>query len=146
MHGLENLELADVEAISADASNVAIDRVIRAAFSGNVTELDDSIKRLSAGGADGGVLLGGALREAINLNLHTTSHGQYGASPGVQRGYRHFNRISIDQHSANRWTSTKARQAIEIVAAASAHARRNADLALELAGRALWSIAYIARG
>ena len=64
----QTITLADIEAIMADASALAADSVIDAAFTGQLAALDAGVTRLFAEGDDAGMVAGSALRHAMALH------------------------------------------------------------------------------
>lgn len=66
-HGQATVSQADVEAIVADTSLLAVEALVHAAFSGDLAEVDARLRRLRAGGGTGAVLPL-LLRQALALH------------------------------------------------------------------------------
>jgi DNA polymerase III subunit delta len=143
--GKQEITAEDVDAIITDAAAVAPDKVIDAAFSGQLDALETEARRLFADGMDPGVLLGFALRHALLLqNLQTKGGGQNGAESIERSGVRK-SRVSAVSDQMSRWTDSRLQRGIQIVGDAILNVRKQANLADALAIRALWSLALSAQ-
>lgn len=147
MHGREHVETEDVEAIVAHASNVASDRVVTAAFGGDVAA---SLDAYFAQGGDASTLLFGALRYAVALHrarLAIEGEGgrpDAGVSALMRAGFGFLHRALMEEQ-LKRWSSTRVGVLIEPLRAAQTRARANANIAQMEAERALWRVAKAAR-
>lgn len=145
--GLQNINVSDVEALTADASILALDVTINTAFSGNLAGLEEAWKRLSASGVDGSTMLGSALREAMSLHQYhcVANQGSNGFNSAEQRYSRGYGRKPLSFENLRRWTPELASQAIEILGTAVLNTRHLPALSQEIAVRALWAIAFSIR-
>lgn len=142
-HGRDRLTAEDVASITCDASNVVIGRAIFAAFSGEFSQLDEMISRLSAGGFDPQQVLAAGLREAIFVSRSFSARD--GVESSFSRGGRTKFATPERDSPARKLNEQKAAHAISTVAQAATRARREPGLALEICVRALWSVAYLVR-
>ena len=128
----------------ADTSNIALDQTINSAFSSNLASLEESWKRLSAGGVDGSTMLSAALREAMALLQYCCANeqGAGGFSSPEQRYSRGFGRTPLTSENLRKWSLDRACHAIEVLNTATLRARLEPTLSQELAFRALWTIAF----
>ena len=116
-HGKQSIEIADVELLVADTSNIALDQTINSAFSSNLASLEESWKRLSAGGVDGSTMLSAALREAMALLQYCCANeqGASGFSSPEQRYSRGFGRTPLTSENLRKWSLDRACHAIEVL-------------------------------
>ncbi len=66
--GQERIELADVMAVVADASALALDGVIDAAFAGKTPEVETEFGKARAGGSSPAAIISAAIRQVANLH------------------------------------------------------------------------------
>ncbi|MDJ1158707.1 DNA polymerase III subunit delta [Chelatococcus sp. SYSU_G07232] len=146
-HGRREVTAEDVETVVGDVSRLAIDAVVDSTFLGDLAALDRAFGRFCAEGMDAGVLLGSALRHALTL-ARARSGIDRGASPqAAVEGLRtlHFKRKSAVERQLRLWTSEALRQAVVNLGEAVTATRRNAALGNQLALKALWGLALLAR-
>lgn len=147
MHGREHVEAADVEAIVAHASGVASDRVVTAAFGG---EVGATLESYFAQGGDPGAILFGAMRYAVALHrarLAMEREGgrtDAGVTALMRAGFGFMHRALLEEH-LKRWTSARLGALVEPLRVAQTRARANAGVALMEAENALWEVAKAAR-
>lgn len=145
MHGATAVDASDVENIVAHASNIAADRLVLDAFSGQAAAAGEALDRLIAGGGDAGQLLGGALRYAMALHrarLTVDRDGRPDAAIGIlmRSGFGFSQRPQLEQH-LRLWPAAKLAALLPSLRDANQRARANAALAEMEAGRALLRIA-----
>jgi DNA polymerase III subunit delta len=142
------VELADVMAVSADASALALDGVIDSAFAGKTGELETEFAKARASGATPAAIISVAIRHVANLHKmklaidagDSADFAMKRAAPPV-----HFTREKIVGEALRAWTAPRLARAMAQLAEASLDARRNAALAETIAQRTLLSIAVSAR-
>ena len=66
--GQESVELNDVMAVVADASEMALDSVIDAAFAGRTGEVDNEFSKARASGSSPAAIVSAAIRQVANLH------------------------------------------------------------------------------
>ena len=147
MHGREQVEAEDVEAIVAHAANIAADRVVAAAFAG---EAGETLDAWFAHGGEAGALLFGALRYALALHrARLAMERERGRTdPGVtammRAGFGFMHRGLLEAQ-LRRWTSAGVGALIEPLRAAQTRARAHPATARMETERAFWRIARAAR-
>ncbi|MGH6994309.1 MAG: DNA polymerase III subunit delta [Stellaceae bacterium] len=146
--GRGRIELADVMAVTADASALALDGVIDAAFAGRTSEVESEFAKARAGGASPAAILSAAIRQVASLHKmrlavdagDSADFAMKRAGPPV-----HFTREKRVGEALRSWTAARLARAMAQLAEASLDARRNAALAETIAQRTLLSIAVSAR-
>ena len=146
-HGRSEIGFDDILACIADATVMAMDDAVGAAFSGKIGSLDEILTRSFDTGMDAGTLLGQALRHAIVLHREKleseTGRSIEQALERTTWGPPQARREMATQ--AKNWTTGGLSRAIEILAEGVRRTRRDPSLAAPLAARALWSIAQAGR-
>ena len=66
--GQKSIELADVMAVVADASQMALDGVIDAVFAGKTGEVDSEFGKARASGSSPAAIVSAAIRQVANLH------------------------------------------------------------------------------
>ncbi len=146
--GQERVEIADVLAVVADASTLALDGVIDAAFAGRTADTETEFGKARAGGSSPAAIVSAAIRQVASLHKmrlavdggDTVDFAMSRAAPPV-----HFTRQSQIGAALRAWTAPRLLRAMQQLAEASLEARRNAALAETIAQRTLLSIAVSAR-
>ena len=67
-HGQERVELDDVMAVVADASALALDSLVDAAFAGNVADVEKEFAKATIAGTNPSAIVGAALRQVERLH------------------------------------------------------------------------------
>lgn len=144
-HGQGVLRLEDVEAILSDPSSIAIEKMINAAFSGDIPRAEECWKRIQAAAIDSSTIIGTSLREAVSLHLYTSELERKSSGDFALQKYRRtaFGRQPLDADKLRLWTNAKAQRAVEILGEALKRSRSNTGLSEEIGIRALWSIALL---
>jgi DNA polymerase-3 subunit delta len=144
--GKERVELADVAAVVADASALALDGVLDAAFAGDTRTTDAEFAKARAGGSSPGTILSAALRHVANLHkLRLTADAGDSVDFLMTRSGIHFSRKDAVSAALRRWSADRLARAMQQLAEAAFDARRNAALGEAIALRTLLSIAMNAR-
>ncbi len=146
--GAERVELADVTAVVADASALALDGVIDAAFAGRPADVESEFSKARAGGSSPAAIISAAIRQIANLHkMRLAIDGGDGLDFVMQRGAPpvHFSRQAVVGTALRTWTPARLLRVMEQLAEASLDMRRNAPLAEAIAQRTLLSIAVSAR-
>jgi DNA polymerase-3 subunit delta len=146
--GRPTIELTDVIAVVADASALALDGVLDAAFSGDTKKVETEFAKARAGGSSPAAVISAAIRYVANLHKMQLMVDE-GESPedAMRRGAPpvHFSRHDTVGKALRAWTPARLVRAMQQLAEASLEARRNAALAETIAQRVLLSIAVNAR-
>jgi DNA polymerase-3 subunit delta len=146
--GQQRVELADVMAVTADASALALDGVIDAAFAGRIAEVESEFAKARAGGSSPAAIVSAAIRQVANLHkMRLAIDGGDSAEFAMKRGAPpvHFTREKRVAEALRAWSAPRLLRAMQQLAEASLEARRNSPLADTIAQRTLLSIAVSAR-
>ena len=146
--GAERIELADVMAVVADASALALDGVIDAAFAGRTAEVETEFSKARAGGSSPAAIVSAAIRQVANLHkMRLAVEAGDSVEFAMKRGAPpvHFTREKPVGAALRVWSPTRLLRAMEQLAEASLDMRRNAPMAEAIAQRTLLSIAVNAR-
>jgi DNA polymerase-3 subunit delta len=146
--GRERVELADVMAVVADASALALDGVIDAAFAGRTTETETEFGKARAGGSSPAAIISAAIRQVANLHKMRLSIDAGDSPEFVMKRAAppvHFTREKPVGEALRAWSAARLVRAMQQLAEASLEARLNAPLAEAIAHRMLLSLAVNAR-
>lgn len=146
--GNGRIELGDVMAVVADASALALDGVIDAAFAGKTAEVESEFTKARAGGSSPAAIISAAIRQVANLHkMKLAVEGGDSIEWAMKRGAPpvHFSRERKVGDALRVWSPAGFLRAMDQLAEASLEARRNAPLAEAIAQRTLLSIAVNAR-
>jgi DNA polymerase III subunit delta len=146
--GKARVELDDVMAVVADASTIALDALIDAAFAGRTGELEVQFGKARTAGTAPGTMLSAALRQVAQLHRAMLSV-EDGASPSDAAGgiqpFLHFSRRAAVEAALKIWTSARLERAMAQLAEATLEARRQTAMADTIAQRTLLALAVNAR-
>jgi len=146
--GQKTIELADVMAVVADASVLALDGVIDAAFAGKTGEVETEFGKARAGGSSPAAIISAAIRQVANLHkMKLAVDSGDSIEFAMKRGTPpvHFTREKNVGAALRGWSPPRLLRAMEQLAEASLDMRRNAGLAETIGQRTLLSIALGAR-
>jgi len=140
--------LDDVLAVVADASALALDNVVDAAFAGKAADVETHFGKARAAGTAPGVIVSAALRQVSNLHRlrlavdegSSVSEAVESARPPV-----HFRRKSMIEAALRNWTSERLQRVMAQMSDAVFETRKQPALAEAIAHRALTAIAVNAR-
>jgi DNA polymerase III subunit delta len=132
----------DVDECLTDASLLTTDRVIDAAFLGQLDVVEVEARRNFADGLDAAGLLGIALRHALLLRDLIDQAGNEPPAKLVasSRNNIHWRRQRAVADQLNKWTESRLDKAITIIGEAVLACRREPRLADATAIRTLWSL------
>src|SRR5947209_1663990 len=145
--GNERVEIDDVTAVVADASALALDTLIDAAFAGKLADLEKEFAKAAIAGTSATAIIGAALRQLDRLHVWRLAI-EAGASVAstieqVQPPI-HFRRKALIEAALKAWAAERLARAMAMLAEASLDARRQSGLADTIAQRALMQIARAA--
>ncbi len=146
--GKELIELADVTAVTSDASEMALDGVLDAAIAGRTADTEMEFAKARAGGSSPAAIISAAIRHVANLHKMRLAVDAGDLLDFVmQRGAPpvHFTRKDVVAAALRAWSAPRLLRAMQQLSEASLEARRNAPLAETIAQRTLLSIAVSAR-
>ncbi len=146
--GKERIELDDVRAAVADASEQALDGVIDAAFAGETRDVETEFGKARAGGSSPAAIVSAAIRQVANLHkMKLAVESGDSIDFAMMRGAPpvHFTRKKEVEAALRVWSPPRLLRAMEQLADASLDMRRNSALAEAIAQRTLLSLAVSAR-
>lgn len=147
-HGRDRIVLDDVLAVVADASALALDGVVDAAFAGRASETEAQFSKAMVAGTSAGTILSWALRYVTQLHKARLALDAGENTFAAMRSFIppiHFRREAVVQAALKAWTAPRLERAMEQLAEAALNVRRTAALTDSLAQRALLSLAMSAR-
>jgi DNA polymerase-3 subunit delta len=146
--GRKTVALADVMSVVSDASAMALDGVIDAAFAGKTGEVDIEFGKARASNASPAAIISAAIRQVANLHkMKLAVEDGESIEFAMKRGAPpvHFSREAAVGAALRAWTPARLLRAMAELAAASLDMRRNPALAEAIAQRTLLSLAVRAR-
>ncbi len=147
-HGRDRIVLDDVLAVVADASALALDGVVDAAFAGRTADTETQFAKALAAGTSAGTMLSWALRHVTQLHKAKLALDAGENDFAAMRSFIppvHFRREDTVKAALRAWTAPRLERAMAQLAETSLSARRTAALSDALAQRALLSLAMTAR-
>src|SRR4029077_6851746 len=142
--GSERVEIEDGMAVVADASALALDSLVDAAFAGRLADVEKEFAKAAIAGTSASAIIGAALRQLERLHaLSLDIANGASVSDVVQRPQSgiHFRRQDAFTKALRAWTPDRLAPAWAMRAEASLDARKQSDLAETIAQRALMNIA-----
>lgn len=143
--GKTRVDLDDVLAVVADASSLALDGLIDAAFTGRTGELETQFGKARTAGTAAGTILAAALRHVAQLHRARLSIDQGASIGSAAEAIVHFTRKSAVESALKTWTSVRLERAMAQLAEAALEARRQSAMAELIAQHALLTLAVDAR-
>ncbi len=132
----------DVAAVVSDASALAIEDIVDAAFAGRPAELETQLAKARTAGTSSGSILFTAQRQLAQLHKWRTAiEASSGFSLDAAQPPLHFRRKAAVEAALKRWTAARLTVAMAELADATLEARRQSTLADTIAERALLAIA-----
>lgn len=144
----KSIALADVMAVVSDASDMALDGVIDAAFAGKTADVDGEFGKARGSGASPAAIISAAIRHIANLHkMKLAVESGDSVEFAMKRGAPpvHFSREKDVGAALRNWSAALLVRVMGQLAAASLDMRRNAALAEAIAQRTLLSVAMSAR-
>jgi DNA polymerase-3 subunit delta len=144
--GKTRVGVEDVAAVVSDASSLALDEIVDAAFAGKAAELQMQLAKARSAGTSVGSIFFAAQRQVAQLHRWRTAieeGGRFSIDAAVPPGQ--FRRKGAIEAALRSWNAARLAAAMAELAAAVLESRRNAALADVIAERALLAIAVRAR-
>lgn len=146
--GKERVELADVRAVAADASEQELDGVIDASFAGKIPETESEFAKARGSVGSAGAIVSAALRHVallhkVRLLIEDGDDPRAALRHGAP--FIHFSRADLAEIALRNWTSARLIRAMRQLADALLQTRLQPDLADAIAHRALLTLAMSAR-
>jgi DNA polymerase-3 subunit delta len=141
-HGRGQVGIDDVTAVVSDASALALDDIVDAAFAGRPAELETQLAKARTAGSSAGSILFNAQRQLAQLHKWKSAIEQ-GASFSLDavQPPLHFRRKALVEAALKVWNSARLTIAMAELADAVLESRRKPTLADTIAERALLAIA-----
>jgi DNA polymerase-3 subunit delta len=142
------VELDDVMAVVADASTLALDGLVDAAFAGKTGELEVQFGKTRIAGTSAGTIVSTALRQVAQLHkarLAVDAGASVSDAAGGIQPFLHFSRRAAVEAALKAWTSARLERAMAQLAEATLETRKQTALADVIAERSLLAIAVNAR-
>jgi DNA polymerase III subunit delta len=147
--GCNRIELDDVIAVSADASALALDALLDAAFAGKTADVEFQFAKARTAGTAPSTILAAAIRHVAALHRARLAVDSGQSASGAAEEMRlHFSRKPAVEAALRAWTTPRLTRAMSQLAEAALEARRQharADVSEPIAQRALLSLAVQAR-
>ncbi len=147
-HGKSAVEIDDVLAVVADASSLALDAAIDAAFAGRAPDVETQLAKARAAGTYPGVIVGAALRQVAQLHrarLAIEDGASADAAIGSAMPGLHFRRKPLVEKALSLWSAARLEKIMARLAEASLDTRQRPALADAIAQRALMAMTEMAR-
>jgi DNA polymerase-3 subunit delta len=144
--GQERVTVDDVAAVVADASSLALDDIVDAAFAGKSAELEAQLAKARTAGMPPGSVFFAAQRQIAQLHKWRTAiEAGTGFSLDAVQPPLHFRRKGEVEAALKLWNAPRLAAAMAELAEAVLESRRNSALADTIAERALLRISLQAR-
>jgi DNA polymerase-3 subunit delta len=137
-----------VVAVVADASALALDALIDAAFAGRTADVETQFAKAQTAGTSPGTIMFNALRQVATLHkARLTVEDGRSPSAVVESTMPpiHFSRKALFEAALKSWTAARLERAMTQLADANFESRKRSELADTIAQRALLSLAVNAR-
>jgi DNA polymerase-3 subunit delta len=149
MHGHKQVSLEDVRAVMGDEAEARSEIACDAAGNGDQARLDLELERLWAADTQPAQILRSAMGHFQRLLQTRESAARGETIDNVMKRLRppvHFSRTSSFKNQAQRWTSDRLGEALDLLLEAEALTRTTGVPAEAVTGRALMNIAAMAKG
>jgi len=149
MHGQKQVRLDDVRAVMGDEAEARSESACDAAGSGDLLRLDLELERLWAADTQPAQILRSAMGHFQKLLLARESAARGESIDNVMKRLRppvHFSRATSFKNQAQRWSSDRLGEALDMLLEAETLTRTTAVPAEAVTGRALMNIAAMAKG
>jgi DNA polymerase III subunit delta len=146
--GKARVELDDVIAVVSDASTLALDDLIDAAFAGRTGELEHQLGKAHTAGTSASTIVSTALRHVAQLHkarLAVEDGAPVGAAAEAVAPFVRFDRKAAIEAALRTWTAARLARAMTQLADATLETRRQSATAGVIAQRALLALAVNAR-
>jgi DNA polymerase-3 subunit delta len=146
--GKKQVELDDVMAVVADASELALDALVDAAFAGRTADVEFQFAKARTAGTSPGAILSAAQRALASLHKARLAIDE-GKTPPIAVASMippiHFSRRALVEAALKSWSTPRLERAMAQLADAVLESRRQSDMAATIAQRTLLSLAVNAR-
>jgi DNA polymerase-3 subunit delta len=144
--GQERVGVDDVAAVVSDASSLALDDIVDAAFAGKSAELETNLAKARTAGTSAGSIMFAAQRQVAQLHKWRIAiEAGGGFSLDTMQPPLHFRRKAQIEIALRMWNAARLAACMGELADAVLESRRNSALADTIAERALLAISVKAR-
>jgi DNA polymerase-3 subunit delta len=144
--GEKRIDVQEVMAVVADATNPAMDSLIDAAFAGAANDVEVNFPKVQSSGTAATAIAGALVRQAATLHmLRLAVESGALVDDVLKRQGVHFSRAKAVAAALQAWTPRRLERLIVQLGDISLEVRRNAKLAYPAVERALLMIARAAR-
>jgi len=144
--GRDKVGVEDVTAVVSDASALALEDIVDAAFAGRPADLEAQLAKARTAGSSAGSILFNAQRQVAQLHKwRTTIEDGAPFSLDAAQPPLHFRRKTLIEAALKMWSAARLTTAMAELADAVLESRRKPALADTIAERALLAIAANAR-
>jgi DNA polymerase-3 subunit delta len=147
-HGCKEITIDDIFAVVADASDLALDDAVDAAFAGKPADVEMHFKKAGTAGTNPGAIMLATLRQTgllHRLRLMMDNGASADQAINAARPPLHFRRRSLVETALRTWSSARLLRVFTQLSDTLLESRRQSDLAEALTQRALVGIAQSAR-
>jgi len=148
MHGQKQVTLADVRAVMGDEAEARSESACDAAGTGDLAKLDRELERLWASDTQPAQVIRSAMGHFQRLVQARESSARGASMDDVMKRLRppiHFSRANAFKAQAQRWSTDRLGEALDMLLEAEALTRTTGAPAEAVTGRALMNIAAMAR-
>jgi DNA polymerase III subunit delta len=140
--GQDQVGVEDIAAVVSDASALALDDIVDAAFAGRPADLETQLAKARMAGTAAGSIFFAAQRQVAQLHKWRTAiEAGTGFSLDAVQPPLNFRRKELVAAALKVWTAARLAAVMADLADAVLQSRRNADLADTIAERALLAVA-----
>jgi DNA polymerase-3 subunit delta len=146
--GKQRVELTDISAVVSDASELGLDNVVDATFTGNTAEVEREFNKARADGVAPGQIVSRALWQVTLLHkMRLAMDNGDSAETAMMRGGPpvQYSRTENDGAALRNWSAARLLRAMQQLADALLDTRKQPALAEPIAQRALLSLAVSAK-
>jgi DNA polymerase-3 subunit delta len=146
--GKKQIDIDDVAAVVANASALALDAAIDAAFAGRLPEVETEFAKLMAAGTSPNAVIGASLRQVSELHKLRLTVEDGADIAGAVRSKQppiHFSRVASVEAALRTWSAERLADIMMQFGKVALAVRQQADLAEPIARRALMTVAMNAR-
>lgn len=146
--GQASVSLADVMAVVADASALALDDVVDSAFAGRTADVETNFAKARGAGTAAGAIVSAALRQVAQLHRARVAIESGASIDGATAGMRpppHFRRKPLVEAALKSWNAPRLETVMAYLADTVLETRRQPAMAEPLARQCLLSISRSVR-
>jgi DNA polymerase-3 subunit delta len=146
--GKGQVEVDDVMEVVADASALALDALLDAAFAGETGELEVQLAKTRTAGTATSTIMSAALRQVSQLHkarLAVEQGASVSDAASAMQPFLHFSRRTVVEKALSSWTSLRLERAMARLAQAALQTRKQSGMAAVASERALLELAVQAK-